>query len=154
MYRITANFYKDFFIYKDDDLIMVAKRRYNWFFGVTVKVYFLEDKLVITYKSISFFFTRIKIKYQNLPDEVMIVGSIWGNLRLKVSNHIICCKFNSIPQRKMGKIEIDDKEVAKITNKKIFSSSLEFEIEFPEDNKLGIYCVLLFLMKISAVESF
>ncbi|MFA5619862.1 MAG: hypothetical protein WDA08_06110 [Weeksellaceae bacterium] len=54
----------------------------------------------------------------------------------------------------MGKIEIVDKEVANITNKKIFGSSLEFEIKFIEANKFEIYSVLLCLMNISVIESF
>lgn len=154
MYRITANFYKDFFIYKDDILILVAERKYIWFAGVRIKVFSTNDELILIYRYFSLFLTKVKIKYQNLPDEIEMVGSIWGNLRLKVNNHRICSRLNSLPKRKMGKIEIDNREVAKITNKKILGSALEFEIEFNEENKFEIYCVLLFLMDISTIESF
>lgn len=154
MYKISANFYKDFFVYKDDVLIMVAKRKYNWFFGVKVKVFNFEDKLLIIYNSISFFFTKVKIKYQNLPDTIEIIGSIWKQPCIKVGSYSICNSLSSLPQRKMGKIKIDNKEVAKITNKKIFRSSLEFEIDFMEENEYEIYCIILFLMNISAIESF
>ncbi|MFA7688351.1 MAG: hypothetical protein WCY25_10850 [Moheibacter sp.] len=153
MYRIAANFYKDFYIYEDDILLMTAKRKYIWFAGVRVKVFLVNDKLLLAYRYFSFFYTFLKIKYQNLPYEVQIDRK-WGNIAFKVNNHRIYCNLSSLPHRKMGQIKIDGKEVAIITNKKIFGSSLEFKLEFVEKSEFEIYCILLFLMNISAVESF
>ena len=154
MYRVTANFYDDFFIYKDDVLFMTAKRKYIWFAGVRINVFFQnDDKLKLTYRYFSFFLTMIKIKYQNLPKKIIRPKASWKGLYFKVNNHKIYCKFNSLPQKRMGKIEIDNVEVAKIINKKIFGSDLEFEIEFNKKNELEMYCILSFLMNISVIES-
>lgn len=154
MFQITANFYSDFYIYKNGELMMIAKRKYIWFAGVKIKVFSVDDESLLIYRYFSFFYTFIKINYQNLPYKIQLDRSNWRKLAIRINNHQIKCKLNSLPQRKMGSIRIDNKEVAKITNKKIFRSSLEFEIEFIEENKFEIYCILLFLMDISAIESF
>lgn len=153
MYRITANFYKEFFIYKDDVLILTAKRKYIWFAGLNVKVYNTDEKLILNYRYFSFFFTIVKIKHQNLPEKIKLVGSIWRRLCIKVNNQKICSKLNLLPLKKIGEIEIESIEIAIIKRKK-WKSKLEFEIEFSQPNDLEIYCVLLFLMDISAIESF
>ena len=155
MYLIKANFYDDFYIYKDDILIMTAKRKYFWFSGVRIKVINENtSKLILTYRYFSFFMTIIKIKYQNLPHVIKMAESILKKSYITVNNHQIGCRLKALPQREMGVIEIDNVKVARITNKKIFGSSLEFEIDFHENNKLEIYCILFFLMSISTIESF
>lgn len=153
-YLIKANFYDDFFIYKDEELIMTAKRKYIWFAGIRVSVFFQHDEnLKFTYRYFSFFWTMIKISYQNLPKKIISPKASWRGLCFRVNDHNIYCKFNSLPQKKMGKIEIDNIEVAKITNKKVFGSDLEFEIIFNKKNELETYCILSFLMNVSLIES-
>jgi hypothetical protein len=51
---------------------MIAKRKYIWFAGVRIKVFSVDDELILTYRYFSFFYTFLKIKYQNLPFEMQI----------------------------------------------------------------------------------
>ena len=153
MYSIKANFYDDFYIYKDDVLIMTAKRKYIWFAGVNVQVFSKEEELLLSYWYFNLFITFIKIKYQSLPQKVELVRNKWGNIWMNINNQKIDLKFNLPLQKKMAIIKINSKKTATI-RQKILGVNLEYEIEFQTKNEFEVYCILFFLMSISAIESF
>src|SRR5690606_4043303 len=153
MYLIKANFYDDFYLYKDEVLIMSAKRKYFWFAGVKVQVFSKEEELLLSYRYFNFFITFIKIKHQSLPKKVKLVRNKWGNIWMNIHNQKIELKFNFPLQKKMAIIKINSKKTATI-RQKVINADLEYEIEFLKKNEFEIYCILFFIMSISAIESF
>ncbi|MBW7870944.1 MAG: hypothetical protein H3C39_07785 [Flavobacteriia bacterium] len=152
MYLIKANFYDDFYIYKDGILIMTATRKYIWFAGVKIQVFSKENELLLSYRYFNFFISFIKIKYQKLPEKIELMRNKWRNIWININNQRIDLKFNFPLQKKMAIIKINGENSA-IVRQKVISSDLNYEIEFHKESELEIYCILFFLMNISTIES-
>ncbi len=130
--KLTNNVNSEVYVYKDGKIILTMKRKF--LFGSKIKAEIYEnDKLLIKFSD---FMLNLKIIEQNLANIIKIKNHNLFFSEFEIGEDKILIKSNLLYflNKRMSKIYLNSKIVAKVNLKKIFDSNgINLEIDFTEN---------------------